>query len=160
MEEVTDTASFSFSRNFGACGRGWPLWCMYLLFLMVIWHQGQEWPHDDSGYWWKSAKFMKLPFSVPFSTSSHCWCALLTQRTGTCWLPWTDMQSATNITDRHRGGQREKGREGVLQCGVYVSVCVCTCTCMIIYRLEWGYLCPNVSSEMRDSVKMIFPFLL
>lgn len=23
-----------------------------------------------------------------------------------------------------------------------------------------GYLCPNVSSEMRDSVKMIFPFLL
>lgn len=63
---------------------------------------------------------------------------------------------------RNRQTQRgtEREGEGVLKYGVCVSVYVCACTCMIIYWLEWGYLCPNISSEMRDSVKMIFPFFL
>lgn len=145
MEEVTDTASFQPSCDAGACGRGWPLWCIYY----AVWWCVTEVRSDDSGYGWKLAELMKLLPSVLFPTSSHCRFAQVTQSSGGQSVP-LDRHTEYHKHNKYRERQRKNGTEQVLKCvcvylyvPVHVCVCVCvlTCTCSSVCALICTCLC-------------------
>lgn len=145
MEEVTDTASFQPSCDDGACGRGWPLWGIYY----ALWWCVTEVRSEDSGYGWKSAELTKLLPDIPFSTSSHCRFAEVTQSSRDQWVP---LDRHAESHKHNRQTQRGTEKEGD---GVSFKVCVCVCAymrmfmCVCTYMHMFMYVCACLPANVH-----------